>query len=122
MCPQNEASYSADVLDACLKSNPVELGQGGFKWYLPSTGGSNGQGYWYDIDIVLPDMECSRCVLRWRYHAENTWGCDAPNDCGIGKGYQEEFVNCADIQLFKGSSTPTVRVRNFWIVFARLES
>ena len=41
-------------------------------------------------------------MLRWRYHAGNNWGCDSPNDCGIGKGYQEEFVNCADISIYKG--------------------
>ena len=30
----------------------------------------------------------------------------ALGDCAIGKGYQEEFVNCADIQIYKGDSTP----------------
>ena len=58
----------------------------------------------------MPDIECSRCVLRWRYHAGNNWGCDSSNVCGIGEGHQEEFVNCADIQIYKGEATPTPEV------------
>ena len=44
-------------------------------------------GYWYDVDVKLPaGVTCDRCVLQWRYHGGNNWGCDAPGDCGMGKG------------------------------------
>lgn len=97
------------MLDACLVSYPVQLADGGYRFNLPDTGNSDysGGGFWYNIDLKMPDIECARCVLRWRYHAGNNWGCNSPNDCGIGKGYQEEFVNCADIQIYKGDSTPS---------------
>ena len=63
----------------------------------------------YNIDVILPEnVYCERCVFKWRYHAGNGWGCNAPDDCGIGKGPQEEFHNCADIQIFPdvGGTTP----------------
>ena len=74
---------------------------GGSKFYLHDTHDSHYQsgGYWYDVDLVIPDVACDRCVLQWRYHAGNGWGCDEPNDCGMGKGDQEEFYNCADIRI-----------------------
>jgi hypothetical protein len=53
----------------------------------------------YDIDVIIPQVECTKCVLKWKYHAGNNWGCDAVNDCGIGKGPQEEFHNCADVKI-----------------------
>ena len=30
----------------------------------------------------------------------NNWGCDDDNNCGVGRGKQQEtFVNCADIKI-----------------------
>lgn len=45
-------------------------------------------------------------INQWRYTAGNGWGCD-DTGCGLGKGPQEEFHNCADVQIFAvpGQST-----------------
>ena len=102
LCPRNEADdYTADKLQACLDANVLQKASGGSKYYLQDTHDSTyaSGGYWYDVDIVLPNITCDRCVLQWRYHAGNGWGCNGQNDCGMGKGDQEEFVNCADIQI-----------------------
>ncbi|KAL3884569.1 hypothetical protein ACJMK2_024702 [Sinanodonta woodiana] len=54
---------------------------------------------YYVINIDLPDgITCTFCVLQWKYHAENSWGCDE-SGCGIGRGHQEQFYNCADIAI-----------------------
>ena len=57
------------------------------------------KGYWYDIEIELPNIQCDRCVLQWIYHGGNNWGCDGNGNCGIGYGAQEEFINCADVRI-----------------------
>ncbi|KAJ7379976.1 hypothetical protein OS493_012738 [Desmophyllum pertusum] len=54
------------------------------------------------IKLVLPEgLTCDHCVMQWWWKTGNSWGCDGPNDCGIGKGKQETFVNCADIRIIK---------------------
>ena len=64
--------------------------------------------FWYDLELQLPkNLTCDRCVLQWRYHGGNNWGCDGPGDCGIGKGPQEEFVNCADITIVDEMVAPS---------------
>ena len=107
LCARNDELWSAGDIEDCLEI--LSLAEGGTQWTLPSPNQSNHQngGYWYDVDVVLPDVECTRCVLKWRYRGGNNWGCDAPDDCGLGKGDQEEFHNCADIQISKDGSTPT---------------
>lgn len=110
LCPLDELGAGDDALENCLSNYPLETEQG-FEWDLPDThnGDYNNGGYWYDILVKLPDgVECDRCVLRWKYHGGNSWGCDAPDDCGLGKGYQEEFRNCADIQIIPNDSSVTV--------------
>lgn len=55
----------------------------------------------YSTTLVLPeDLYCEHCVLQWRYHTGNSWGCDE-SGCGIGNGEQEEFYGCADIKIQK---------------------
>jgi len=108
VCKRNDQLWSAEVIEDCMETLNL-ADNGGQKWFLPDTHDStyaNG-GYWYDVELQLPDIECTRCILRWQYHAGNSWGCDAPDDCGIGKGDQEEFYNCADIQISKGDVTPS---------------
>ena len=93
---------SANDLKSCLDDNILQVTSGGSKFMLEDTHDSHYArgGYWYEIDVVLPaSVTCTRCVLQWRYRAGNSWGCDKLGDCGLGKGAQEEFVNCADIQI-----------------------
>ncbi|XP_022788074.1 uncharacterized protein LOC111328003 [Stylophora pistillata] len=63
----------------------------------------------FEIKLKLPGgLTCDHCVLQWWWRVGNSWGCDGPNDCGMGKGQQETFVNCADIRITKkdGSVPP----------------
>ena len=65
------------------------------------------KGYWYDIEIDLPNIQCDRCVLQWIYHGGNNWGCDGNGNCGMGYGAQEEFINCADVRISGDAPAPT---------------
>ncbi|XP_067654162.1 uncharacterized protein [Haliotis asinina] len=55
----------------------------------------------FNVRLKLPDnLLCSNCVLRWKYVAGNSWGCNTPNDCCLGCGNeQEQFYSCADVMI-----------------------
>jgi len=93
LCARDNELWSANVIEDRMVR--LKLEDGGYKWNLPDPHESEYDkgGYWYTVKVQLPDVECTRCILRWKYHAGNSWGCDAPYDCGIGKGDQEEFYN-----------------------------
>ncbi|KAJ7379978.1 hypothetical protein OS493_012740 [Desmophyllum pertusum] len=60
----------------------------------------------FKIKLVLPrGLTCDHCVMQWWWKVGNSWGCDGPNDCGMGKGRQETFVNCADIRITKSDGS-----------------
>ena len=63
----------------------------------------------FKIRLKLPrGLTCDHCVMQWWWRVANSWGCDGPGDCGMGKGEQETFVNCADIRITKNDgSVPT---------------
>ena len=106
-CESSDSEISADQLSECFESNKLKLESGETKWPVPDPNSSNPRHNWYKIRIQLPDVQCSNCVLQWKYHGGNSWGCDKENDCGIGKGIQEEFYNCADISLQADGPTTT---------------
>lgn len=108
-CAQNNQVLTAQELENCFQSNVLQIQGQGDKFSVPEPSAADyaDQGYWYDVPVMIPNVECSRCVLRWTYHAGNGWGCDAPDDCGIGKGYQEEFKNCADVMISSDGTPPT---------------
>ncbi|KAL4221007.1 hypothetical protein ACF0H5_019270 [Mactra antiquata] len=61
----------------------------------------------YSLQLNMPaDVTCSQCILRWKYNAGNSYGCDETG-CGIGLGPQEQFINCADIAILEDCSDPT---------------
>ena len=71
------------------------------KYYLPKIS-VNGL---FSVTLQLPgSLVCRNCVLQWKYTAGNSWGCDDAGGCAVGKGNQETFVNCADVQIL--SNTP----------------
>ncbi|XP_056645605.1 uncharacterized protein LOC130450909 [Diorhabda sublineata] len=49
--------------------------------------------------VVLPNITCPRCVLRWTYRTGNNWGVCENGTQGIGCGPQEHFRSCADIAI-----------------------
>ncbi|CAF0794782.1 unnamed protein product [Brachionus calyciflorus] len=53
-----------------------------------------------NLNVKLPDdLVCSHCVFQWKYRAGNSWGSLPNGTSGIGYGAQEEFYNCADIEI-----------------------
>ena len=101
---------SADDLRDCFSRNILKFSGGDTRWPLPpksNSVGNGGQGYWYDVEVELPNVQCDRCVLQWIYHGGNNWGCDADGNCGMGYGAQEEFINCADIRISGDAPTTT---------------
>ena len=71
------------------------------KWYINSHGNDV-----FKIKLKLPrGLTCDHCVMQWWWHVGNNWGCDGPGNCGMGKGPQETFVNCADIRITKSDGS-----------------
>ncbi|XP_050667786.1 uncharacterized protein LOC126967385 [Leptidea sinapis] len=70
----------------------------------------------YEMKYQLPeDLQCSHCVLQWRYIAGNNWG-NCPNGTGaVGCGPQEEFRACADIAIEGRFSTTTRKPRPSYV-------
>lgn len=67
-----------------------------YKYFLPNK--NNGE---FRVRAQLPEgVSCKFCVLQWRYHAGNNFG-----KAGNGRGClgcsqkQEEFYNCADVEI-----------------------
>ncbi|XP_021372695.1 uncharacterized protein LOC110462822 [Mizuhopecten yessoensis] len=60
------------------------------------------------ILLQLPvGVSCDHCVLQWKYNSGNSWGCDQSFRCCIGCGAQEQFYNCADVEILPTSITTT---------------
>ena len=71
------------------------------KWYIKSQGNDV-----FKIKLRLPrGLTCEHCVMQWWWRVGNNWGCDGPGNCGMGKGPQETFVNCADIRITKSDGS-----------------
>lgn len=78
-----------------LKGHLLRLRNGGTRYQLPRGSGNDV----FKIAATLPsDLVCERCVVQWWYRAGNNWDCDK-SGCGIGRGKQEHFVNCADVKI-----------------------
>ena len=75
---------------------------GGTRFNLPV--GSGDQVF--KVKLQLPsNLVCDQCVIQWWYSAGNNWDCDSTG-CGEGKGKQEHFVNCADVQIVNNNGGP----------------
>ena len=93
LCENN--NLVADKDQSCFEQHVLDVVNGdGKKYYVDTYNG------WYKPVVKLPDgVTCSQCILQWDYTAGNSWGCDSPGDCGLGKGPQEHFRACADITI-----------------------
>lgn len=99
LCPKLEGENGDDELTQCYM-DPSQYRQ------LQLTDGAIraegiSQAILYSFDVKLPkDVNCVKgCSLQWWYKTGNSWGCDPDGTCGLGKGPQEHFVNCADILI-----------------------
>lgn len=81
-----------------LQGHLLKLTTGGTKYKVTKAG-----RYLYKMQVVLPpNLTCKRCVMQWWYRGGNNWGCDK-SGCGQGRGFQEHFVNCADVSIGNGA-------------------
>ena len=88
------------VTQAKLKFD-LKQPNGDTKWFINSHGNDV-----FTVKLNLPKgLTCDHCVIQWWWRVGNNWGCDGPGDCGIGKGPQEHFVNCADIRITKSDGS-----------------
>ncbi|XP_052739276.1 uncharacterized protein LOC112053162 [Bicyclus anynana] len=75
----------------------------------------NGNGI-YEMKYQLPDdLECSHCVLQWKYIAGNNWGTCEDGTGAVGCGPQEEFRACADIAIGENFATTTRRPKPTYV-------
>jgi hypothetical protein len=71
------------------------------RYYLP-----HGNNSYFYVPVQLPSeiSSCKHCILQWKYHAGNTWGKDHKCRKCLGcADQQEEFYNCADIEIIERS-------------------
>ncbi|XP_012548192.1 uncharacterized protein LOC105842064 [Bombyx mori] len=70
----------------------------------------------YEMKYQLPEgLECSHCVMQWRYIAGNNWGKCENGTESVGCGPQEEFRACADIAIGERFSTTTRKPRPTYV-------
>ena len=73
-----------------------------YKFFLPSK-----KTDIYVVTAQLPEnVTCKHCVLQWKYHGGNNFGVvsnETGNGCLGCVNRQEEFYNCADIEILKES-------------------
>ncbi|KAK3104862.1 hypothetical protein FSP39_011917 [Pinctada imbricata] len=107
LCPLNQSH--APLSFECFKKFPIPIVDTVNGKYQVG-GRENGIITMYG---KLPDgVLCSHCVIQWHYKAGNRWSCDENNICGKGRGPQEEFYGCADVEIVSNtdpekSSNPT---------------
>merc|ERR1712150_249039 len=98
LCP-SKANPVDEVSQQCLDGNVLDVAGRNDRKYFPGPGTAKP----FAVKLRLPeDLTCARCVIQWTYRAGNSWGCESVNGkktCGLGKGNQETFVNCADISI-----------------------
>ncbi|XP_063438430.1 uncharacterized protein LOC134719351 [Mytilus trossulus] len=95
ICSHNNPNSA--VSQRCLDRHPLRIVEGSRRYrtrYYPNDSGV------HHMTLLLPrDMKCTQCVLQWRYRTGNSWGTNSNGHGCIGCGNQEEFWNCADIQI-----------------------
>uniref|UniRef100_A0A8W8P1H4 Chitin-binding type-4 domain-containing protein n=1 Tax=Magallana gigas TaxID=29159 RepID=A0A8W8P1H4_MAGGI len=54
----------------------------------------------HNLRLGIPDkLTCTQCVLQWKYITGNHWGTSENRTSCYGCGFQETFINCADISI-----------------------
>ncbi|XP_072934233.1 uncharacterized protein [Epargyreus clarus] len=96
-----------DTTQECLDKNVLQLGGRNESKFYPKEGNKI-----YEMKYRLPEgLECTHCVLQWRYIAGNNWGTCPDGTGAVGCGPQEEFRACADIEISDKFTTTTRRPR-----------
>lgn len=99
----------------CLDKHVLKLDENKSTKYYPKDGNKI-----YEMKYKLPEgLECSHCVLQWKYIAANNWGSCNNGTEAVGCGPQEEFRACADIAIAGRFTTTTRRPRPTYVPPAR---
>lgn len=102
ICANNDVTKI--VSQKCLNSNLLPLASDGTTTRIVITGN---QRRFYHIELQLPEgMTCEQCVIQWKYHAGNNWGCFGEGNCCVGCGAQEEFYACSDVTILPSGDSP----------------
>ncbi|CAG7710000.1 unnamed protein product [Allacma fusca] len=93
LCPHNNPLVPAT--QECLDQYPLQLVDGSGSRFVPPNRAAH-----YVLHVQLPQgVTCQQCVLQWHYNTGNSWGTDPDGSSGMGRGAQEVFRSCADIQI-----------------------
>lgn len=94
LCPLNQ--QKTPETDECFDRHLLTRSDGQGARFHPEPG----TGTVSRVRYKLPaNLECSRCVLQWRYVAGNNWGMCTNGTGRVGCGSQEEFRSCSDIRI-----------------------
>ncbi|KAK6184942.1 hypothetical protein SNE40_007289 [Patella caerulea] len=96
MCPVNDPKKK--VTQKCLDENVLQRADGKGTTFPIPQGKYNA---FFNFSVKLPEgLTCKQCVMQWKYRTGNTW--DKDDNSGVfclGCGPQEEFYNCADVEI-----------------------
>jgi len=100
LCPVK--SPSEIVTQKCFDQHVLPIaGTTSDRYYIRQLGRKS---LMLDYKITLPKgLTCSQCVLQWTWTSGNTWGKCKNGTEGMGCGDQEQFRNCADIQIYSST-------------------
>lgn len=83
------------------KARLLDANTNKFKYFVPFVNRSK-----FVVELKLPEkVNCKQCILQWRYHTGNNYGhAEGKAVACLGcSRRQEEFFNCADIQILPAS-------------------
>ncbi|XP_067653661.1 uncharacterized protein [Haliotis asinina] len=110
ICPVNDPKKR--VTQKCLDKHQLKRPDGkGMKYYVPK--GKYNAFFNYTVQLP-PGLTCKQCVIQWKYRTGNTWDKDDKSGlfC-LGCGPQEEFYNCADVEILpKGAKSKWTKEQN----------
>lgn len=101
LCPVNNRSVVVD--QDCLNAHPLYLADNpsSYKYFIPE---EKKKSDVCNYQVLLPQgITCSQCVIQWTYVTGNTWGDCKNGTSAVGCGAQENFVNCADVQIYSNA-------------------
>lgn len=101
LCPVNDPTKR--VTQACLNRHVLNIIGHGTRYFITSKQGS----VTLETAVMLPpNLQCSQCVMQWKWVAGQSMGPDGYGGECLGCGNQENFVNCADIAIGSAVVSP----------------
>lgn len=94
LCAVNDPNVRATK--QCFDRNLLNIVGHGTRYFI-----SQGEQSIFIENVIMlpPTIECSQCVLQWKWVAGQSMGPDGLGGECLGCGNQENFINCADIAI-----------------------